>query len=233
MLRVILIAGIAVLVVSLGKNAQSEEPVSAEVASAAVSEATEAMLPTLTEAQEAQLRVRLEALKKPKARKAREDVVRMGAGAVPRLLEALENQDTVQGQQIVEVLGRIGHPAALPKLEQLMKGKNEWLRSAAVFAIGEIGGKESVPVLLDGLRDPSCRVCEIAIRILVEIRDPRAIPGLIDLLRHSDKEVAQAASRGLVQLTDETRDYGMDWMSWQLWYESEMLFGGLGNGHKE
>ncbi len=233
MVRLLLALCAVLFVVCPGGIARSEVSGLPEAAPAEPGEATaeaEPIIPALSERQTAQMRVWLEDLKKFDARRARETIVRVGPGAVPLLLEALEQSDAVQGQQIVEVLGRIGHKSALPKLHELMQGDNVWLRSAAVFAIGKIGGKEAIPILLEGLRDPSSRVCEITVQVLVALGDLRAAPGLIDLLRSPDQDLAQSASQALVALTDGTEDHGMDWMSWQLWYESEALAGGLGNG---
>lgn len=233
MLKYIAVIGFTVLSFCFAGHAQTEASNLPEAASAAseIAASTEELIPTLDESQQAQVRLWLEDLKKPDAKRSREALERIGAGALPMLLAALEQGDTVQGQQVIEVLGRIGHKAALPKLRELMLGKNQWLRGASVFAIAEIGGKGAVPILLEALKDPSCRVCEIAVRILVDLGDLRAAPGLIDLLRNPDPQLAQAASQGLVQLTDGMEDYGTDWMSWQLWYESEVLIKGLGNGH--
>ena len=235
MLRMSLIAVIAVLIFCSGGYAQSEGVEPGQAVSAEAREATpqEMLIPSLSDAQMGQLRIWLEDLKKPNAKRARTAITSLGAGAVPPLLGALEDRHTVQGQQIIEILGRIRHPAALPKLKEIILGDNEWLRSAAVFAIGEIGGKEAVPILLESLRDPSCRVCEISIQVLAGLGDLRAAPGLIDLLRSRDSQLVEAAAQALVQLTNNTEDYGSDWMSWQLWYESEVLFGGLGNGNSE
>lgn len=235
MLRVTFAVCVVMLVSWLGGNGQGAEAPLPDGASAKtdIAASTKDTLPTLTEAQKEQVRLWLEDLKKPGAQRSREALVRVGPGAVPLLLAALEKQDTIQSQQVVEVLGRIGHKAALPKLRELMVGNNQWLRSASVFAIGEIGGKEAVPILIEALKDPSCRVREFAVRILAKLGDLRAVPALIDLLRSPDKELVQVVAESLVQLTDGTEDYGTDWMSWQLWYESEALIGGLGNGESK
>lgn len=184
---------------------------------AATAEAGDASAATsLTEVQKTQASGSdRKSLKKPEARKSKGRYRSDGSsGWCPRCWSPSTKTKVVQSQQIIEVLGRIGNKSAMPRLGEILKCRNEWLRCASVYAIGNIGGQEATPLLAECLKDAS-KVCEITIKTLSNLNDARAIPALIEVLRHPSTEVTEAAAQALVKLCDGTVDYGTDWMSWQ------------------
>lgn len=96
----------------------------------------------------------------PRERIALENLfVRIGADAVPELLEALRTEarrdDTTRGARLAAyVLARIGDPSAVgPLIEET--GHPEWkMRSSVADALGHLGGRESVEALVRLIADP-------------------------------------------------------------------------------
>ena len=176
----------------------------------------------LSKSQQERLSRWIDLLSKADAKRPKERIVKLGRGATSALLAALEKAKVVQAQQIAEILGDIRDPRALPALEELLRSKNKWNRCAAVFAIAKISDKEATPKLVKCLEDPNRQVCEMTIRTLASLDDSRAIPGLIKVMRNSMGGLRVQAAAALVQLSGGTIDHGTDWMSWQLWYDSEI-----------
>ncbi len=184
----------------------------------------EPLVSTLDPEKEAQLQSLLDQLKQPNARVAKQRIRMMGKDAVPSLAEALNEDEIVQSQQILELLGNIGDERVMPKLAELMHSENSWIRCAAVYAIGRIGGKNAIPILMSALHDENFRVCEISIETLASFNDLRAVPLLIELIQSPQPELAEKSAKALALLTNGSPDYGSDWMSWQLWYDTESRF---------
>lgn len=184
----------------------------------------EPLVSSLDPEAEAQLQSLLEQLQQPNARLPKQRIRMMGKDAVPSLVEALDETETVQAQQILELLGNIGDERVMPKLAELMHSENSWIRCAAVYAIGRIGGKNAIPLLMSALHDKNFRVCEISIETLASFNDLRAVPLLIELIQSPQPELAEKSAKALAMLTNGSPDYGSDWMSWQLWYETDSRF---------
>jgi HEAT repeat protein len=125
--------------------------------------------------------------------------------SVPTLIEAL-SQDSTRWTAI-NLLGRIGDPAAIPSLIKMTERKDA--ASAALRALAPIGGSEVVPVLLEGLTADLAqneeRQAMFLQRDLVEslgaIGDNRAVNPLIRILR-TNKGPTYAAARALGRFRD-------------------------------
>jgi len=80
---------------------------------------------------------------------------RIGAPAVPALIEALKNADPAVRLEVVEVLGRMGDEAAdaVPSLLKLLDDPDPGVRKAAARTLGQIGpaAKDAVPALMRAL----------------------------------------------------------------------------------
>lgn len=179
-----------------------------------------------TEGERREARQYLEKMKGRASRRTKDALVRMGAPVVPILLKELKESNIVAAQQIMEVLGRLRDERAIPRLKKYLEHENEYLRSAAVYSLSRIDGRQAVPELIERLKDPSPGVVSIAIDILAQLNDDRAIPALIDVIRLRGGDLGEKAGQALQDMTNI--NYGSDWPSWQLWYDSEVLLGGLG-----
>ena len=103
-------------------------------------------------------------LVKPLAQWTEQDVAadalgRIGAAAVPALIEALRSSDAAVRLKAVEVLGRMGPDAkdAVPDLVRLLDDPEEPIRRAATRTLGRIGppAQEAVPAIVRTLLQPT------------------------------------------------------------------------------
>ena len=101
---------------------------------------------------------------KPLAQWTEQDVAadalgRIGAAAVPALIEGLRSPDPAVRLKAVEVLGRMGPDAqdAVPDLVRLLDDPDEAIRKAATRTLGRIGppAQEAVPALVRTLLQPT------------------------------------------------------------------------------
>lgn len=74
---------------------------------------------------------------------------RIGAPAVPALIEALDHSDAIRRAQAAKVLARIGPEArsSVPALVRALEDNNETVRKAAARALGQIGPEAEDAVL--------------------------------------------------------------------------------------
>jgi hypothetical protein len=83
---------------------------------------------------------------------------RIGAPAVPPLIDALSSVDPNVRKKAIEVLGRMGEDAApaVPALTALLDDPDPAVRKAAARTLGQIGpdAKEAVPALMRNLFQP-------------------------------------------------------------------------------
>jgi hypothetical protein len=84
---------------------------------------------------------------------------RIGASAVPALLDTLHSSDPTVRRKAVEVLGRMGEDAApaVPALTSLLDDPDPAVRKAAARTLGQIGpqAKDAVPALMRNLFEHS------------------------------------------------------------------------------
>jgi hypothetical protein len=84
---------------------------------------------------------------------------RIGAAAVPALIDALHGSDPAVRIKATEVLGRMGADArdAVPHLVKLLDDPDEAVRKAATRTLGRIGppADPAVPALVRTLLQPS------------------------------------------------------------------------------
>jgi hypothetical protein len=83
---------------------------------------------------------------------------RIGAPAVPSLMDALRSTDPNIRKKAVEVLGRMGEDAApaVPALTALLDDADVGVRKAAARTLGQVGpeAKDAVPALMRNLFQP-------------------------------------------------------------------------------
>ena len=90
---------------------------------------------------------------------AAEALGRIGAAAVPALVESLQNPDAAVRLKAIEVLGRMGDDAkdAVPQLVRLLDDPDLNVRKAAARTLGRIGpaAQQAVPALMKSLLEPA------------------------------------------------------------------------------
>jgi HEAT repeat protein len=132
-------------------------------------------------------------------RAAAEALVRIGAPAVPALIQALGDDEFRVRRAAAEALVRIGAPA-VPALIQALGDRSENVRRAAAEALGAIGDPQAIPALIQALGDSDSAVRAVSAEALGAIGDPQAVPPLIQALGDSDWDVRRAAAEALGRL---------------------------------
>lgn len=123
--------------------------------------------------------------------RAAQELIHLGADAVPPLMEALKTQDLGLLAIYQQILARI--PAASPELTRALKSAHPLIRGrvAEVFAINK--DKNAMPVLIEALHGEFFTVRARAALALGNIGDSRVLPELLPLLRDREDEVRIAA----------------------------------------
>ena len=152
----------------------------------------------LTGSKHAQAKRLVDQLDDPAARLAAvSSLVRMGADAIPALLEG--NGTLPPARQ--EVLARMG-PAAIPSLGKILNEAHPVQRARAAQALGLTRDPAAVPVLIDALRSPYHTVRAAAASALSLLNDLRALSPLLTALKDSEPGVRASAIPALAALRD-------------------------------
>jgi HEAT repeat protein len=135
-----------------------------------------------------------------KRERAAQDLIRLGADAVPALMESLQTQDLGLVAIYQQILARI--PSASQDLAKALRTAHPLIRGrvAEVFAISR--DKTAVPVLLEALRGEYFTVRARAAIALGSIGEANVIPELFPLLKDREEEVRIAACVALGKLRD-------------------------------
>ncbi len=133
--------------------------------------------------------------------RAAQDLIHIGADAIPVLIDALATRDANLREFIARVLVQIG-PQAVPPLCKALASAHPEVRGQAAAILGDIGDKQAVPALLTALQGEFYTVRAKAALALGQIRDAQAIPALTDALKDSEPDVRAAAARGLGPFAD-------------------------------
>ena len=130
-----------------------------------------------------------------KRERAAQDLIRIGADAVPPLIEALQTRDQNLLTLYQQILARI--PVAAPLLIRTLGSAHPVIRGriADVFAINK--DHTAVAALLEALKGEYFTVRSRAALALGKIGDTRAIQPLLQLLKDPEDEVRIAACVGL------------------------------------
>lgn len=123
-----------------------------------------------------------------------ESLVKIGAPAVPALLEALNSQVPIRCLCSVQALGQIRDPRAIQPLIDALMLKNVHVQLAAEESLEKIGAPALDP-LIAALRCPQHN--GLTVRALGSINDPRVIPPLCETLKDASPWVVQEAARKL------------------------------------
>ena len=105
---------------------------------------------------------------------------------------------------VVTSLRRIGAPAAVPFLSELLRNDpSEAVRRGAAFALGDFDDAAALPALRFALDDESERVRLWAIRSLGRLHDRDSVERLIGMLDDSEWGHRQFAAAALGEIGDE------------------------------
>jgi HEAT repeat protein len=162
-----------------------------------------------------------------KRERAAQDLIRLGAAAVPSLIEALQTKDENLLPRYQQILARIppatsslikilseAHPilrgrvaeifgiskdrTAVPPLLDALRGEFYTVRSRAALALGQIGDRQAIRPLLSALKDTEGEVRGAACLALGLFRDPATFDEITNVLLDDPIiEVRQAAARAL------------------------------------
>ena len=131
---------------------------------------------------------------------AAQDLMRMGADAVPPLIEALQTQDLNLLAIYQQILARI--PSASPELAKALQTAHPIIRARVVEIYSINKDKNAIPLLLEALRGEFFTVRARAALALANIGDARIIPDLFPLLKDKDDEVRIAACVAIGKFKD-------------------------------
>lgn len=133
---------------------------------------------------------------------AAQELIKLGAEAVPALLDALQTPDLNLALVYERILARI--PSASPMLINALCSAHPLIRGrvAEVFALSR--DKAPVPALIEALRGEFYTVRARAALALGKIGDPAAIPPLLAALKDKENEVRIAACEALGGFKDPT-----------------------------
>ncbi|NDJ33748.1 MAG: HEAT repeat domain-containing protein [Chloroflexi bacterium] len=114
-------------------------------------------------------------------RRAVEALVRLGAAALPGLIETLEHPDSDVRARAATALGVIGEQGAVKPLLAGLHDPSDIVREACVRALGRIGGAEAAEGLVGALRDDRGSV---SLEARWALRDMSDSGGLLQQLVH-------------------------------------------------
>ena len=130
-----------------------------------------------------------------KRERAAQDLIRMGADAVPALIEALQTRDENLLQLYQQILARI--PSATPALTKLLREAHPIIRGRVAEVFGISKDHAVIPTLLDALQSEYYTVRSRAALALGKIGDAKAKQPLLNALKDREDEVRSGACLGL------------------------------------
>lgn len=136
-----------------------------------------------------------------KRERAAQELVRLGADAVPGMIEALQTNDESLPPLYGQILIRIGSPA-IPALTKALGTAHPLVRGRVAEILGMARNDQAIPALLDALRSEFYTVRAKAAIALGNIGNPKAIEPLLKLLRDPEGEVRIGALQSVGKFSD-------------------------------
>jgi len=124
-----------------------------------------------------------------------QDLIQLGADAVPALIEALQTRDENLLQLYQQILARI--PSATPALTKLLREAHPIIRGRVAEVFGISKDHAVIPTLLDALQSEYYTVRSRAALALGKIGDAKAKQPLLNALKDREDEVRSGACLGL------------------------------------
>jgi HEAT repeat protein len=131
-------------------------------------------------------------LEQSNAPEARKELVRAASHPLPDVRE-----------QAAFALARVNDPAAVPKLIEMLHGKEKVIQDKAADALVKFGAS-SISCLLKTLDHNDANMRATVVDILGKIRNPDAISGLLKVLRDQDKNLRKVVINALGSIGDGT-----------------------------
>ncbi len=131
---------------------------------------------------------------------AAQGLMKLGAEAVPALMEALQTQDLSLLLIYQHVLARM--PSAQSQLTKALASAHPVIRGRIIEVFGISKDKALIPVLLDALKSEYFTVRSKALLALAAIGDERTVPDLLPLLKDPEDEVRIAACAAIGKFRD-------------------------------
>jgi HEAT repeat protein len=129
------------------------------------------------------------------------ELIRLGADAVPPLIDALQTQDPGLVLNYQHILARIS--SATPTLvKTLTTAPHPIVRGRVAEVFGFSKDRSAIPVLLDALKDKHFDVRSRAALALGNIGDARVVSFLLPLLKDDEDEVRSAACVAIAKFRD-------------------------------
>jgi HEAT repeat protein len=135
------------------------------------------------------------------------------SAAIPELLAALDNPDSVIRANLARGLGSIGADAVQPLTEALKSNRPIWVREGAARALGQIvpKAKDAIPSLKVLVQDPNAAVAFAAVVALTAIsqdsKDTAAAVGpVLAALNDRDTQVRNEAAGALRKIVPGSAD---------------------------
>lgn len=132
--------------------------------------------------------------------RAAQELIRLGADAIPPLMDALQTQDLSLLPVYQQILAR--SPAASPVLIKALSSAHPLIRGrvAEIFSINK--DRNAIPALMDALRGQFFTVRARAAIALSNMGEVQALPELLALLKDPEGEVRIAACIALGKFQD-------------------------------
>ncbi len=123
---------------------------------------------------------------------------------VPELLEAIEDEaHAPTAVALIELLGRLRDPRALPPLKLKLESADTAVQSAAIRALGRFADPSLAPVYIRQLEEnPNAEVRLSCLRNLEAAADRRALDVMLRLLDDDNRRIQEAAVAALVRFRD-------------------------------
>src|SRR5689334_7194148 len=135
-----------------------------------------------------------------KRERSAQELIRLGADAVPALLEALQTKDPNLLLLYQQILARI--PSATPALLKTLAAAHPVLRARAAEVFAMSKDRSAVPALLEAVGGEYFTVRSRAALALGKIGDPQAVAPLLAALKDQEDEVRIAACLALGMFKD-------------------------------
>lgn len=130
-----------------------------------------------------------------------EILVRIGAPALPLIIEELSCNDHDVRKFALDILGAIGDLSALTPMQKALHDDDANVRAAAAENLGRLRAAEAVPVLLQAMQQPDLLLRFAILDALARIGAPLALPPLLPFF--GDPLLRKALLDCLGQLGDE------------------------------
>jgi HEAT repeat protein len=133
-----------------------------------------------------------------------------GTGAIPQLLEVLDNRDALYSVNGVEVaaraLGQLRAQEAVSPLIQLLTHPEFRVRLNAIRALGQIGDPAATDAVARCAQDPAWEVRNAVMRTLGQLRATKCVSDIAEALRDESWWVRFSAAEALWQLGQPGRE---------------------------